>query len=103
MGEIWVYDPEQGKCVLKGAVAPYRGHYIISDTIPGLWHPSDGRTYDSKSTFRSVTKAHGGIEVGNEKQSFRPQMDRVSKADVARAIEKVNAGYRPRIGNENDG
>lgn len=100
MREIYVY--RNGEVVPKGESEPYRGVHVISDTISGLWHPSDGKIYDSKSRFRSVTKAHGGIEVGNEKQRFVPQMDRVSKADVAKAIDMVKQGYRPNVAREGE-
>lgn len=77
----------------RGATAPF----IISDTIDPTWHPADGRKYDSKSRFRRTTKAAGCTEVGNERQTDRRQIDRVSKSDIARAMEMVRQGYRPRI------
>jgi hypothetical protein len=38
-------------------------HNVSQDTIEPTWHPHDGRFYDSKSAFRRVTKAAGGVEV----------------------------------------
>jgi hypothetical protein len=54
------------------------------------WHPCDGKHYDSKSNFRSVTRAHGGTEIGNENPKPRaPEPDRTIKADIARAIAEL--------------
>lgn len=39
---------------------------IITDSMDETWHPCDGKYYTSKSGFRETTKAHGGIEIGNE-------------------------------------
>jgi hypothetical protein len=44
---------------------------VISDYLPDLIHPCTGKRMDSKSEFRKVTKAKGGIEVGNEVQKDR--------------------------------
>jgi len=41
--------------------------YVISDIMPET-EQVDGRFYTSKRAFRAVGKAHGLIEVGNEKQ-----------------------------------
>jgi hypothetical protein len=46
-----------------------RAFHYISDHQDLLWHPHNGRYYDSKSAFRRVTKAAGCEEVGNETQS----------------------------------
>lgn len=43
---------------------------IISDSMEALPHPCDGKIYDSKSTFRKVTKAHGCEETGNDKKYY---------------------------------
>ena len=46
---------------------PVRG--VISDAMKtALRHPITGKLMDSKSAFRSVTRAHGCVEVGNEVQ-----------------------------------
>jgi len=73
---------------------------IIRDTIDTTWHPANGRHYDSKSEFRRVTKAHGCEEVGTERQKDRRVFNQVTKADVARAIEMVQQGYRPNVQSE---
>jgi len=44
--------------------------YVISDSMPPLEHV-DGRFYTSKRQYSAVTRAHGLIEVGNEK--FKPK------------------------------
>ena len=67
------------------------------DTMKPLWHPSNGKTYDSKSEFRSVTKANGGVEIGNEVQKQNLPGSDLSKADVGEAIRQVKAGYKPGV------
>lgn len=66
-----------------------------------MWHPVNGKKYESKSTFRRVTRAAGCEEIGNERQVDRRRYDTVTKADVARAMEMVRQGYRPRVLPEN--
>lgn len=70
---------------------------IISDALPDLVHPVDGKRYDSKSRFRSVTKAHGLVEYGTERQERRvTEFSPVAPA-VKASIERLRAGYRPQI------
>ncbi len=64
----WVY--RGGKLVPKHLAPPKhtgRVRGVISDTMDALIHPCTGKLMDSKSEFRKVTKAKGGVEVGNEK------------------------------------
>jgi hypothetical protein len=75
--------------------------YIISDEMPST-EQVDGRFYTSKSTFRAVGKAHGLVEVGNEKLKPRqrlsqdPAYRRRRKQDLKDAVEKVRAGHYER-------
>lgn len=59
---------------------------VISDTMADTWHPADGKHYDSKSKFRAVTKAHGCVEIGNEK--FAPRKP-VPETPIERYREQV--------------
>ena len=69
---------------------------VISDTIPDMVHPANGKMYDSKSTFRKVTRAYGYEEVGTEKQVDRRQaVHQDFSKDVIEAVRKINEGYRP--------
>lgn len=85
-----------GKLVPKHKAAPLarngvRG--VISDYLPDLIHPQTGLRMDSKSEFRKVTRAKGGVEMGNEKHVDRRHetgMDsNTRKADIARAIAEL--------------
>ena len=67
------------------------------DQIDPLWHPHDGRHYESKSEFRAVTKAAGGEEVGNDVQTDNRKFDRVTKDEVAQAVQMVKQGYKPQV------
>lgn len=84
---------------------------IHLDTMDALEHPLDGQMYDSKSAFRAVTKAHGCIEVGNERVPRVPrisdskELEREVERDVAEAftmaeqmdpVEKANLSARMR-------
>lgn len=65
-------------------------HQIITDSMSDTWHPIDGKHYDSKSAFRRVTKQHGGIEVGNERQGGRKQLNWGNrKRDIAEAWRHI--------------
>jgi hypothetical protein len=70
---------------------------LALDTMDALWHPHDGRKYESKSEFRAVTKAAGGEEVGNDVQTDNRRVDRVTKDEVAQAIQMVKQGYKPQV------
>ncbi len=58
---------------------------IISDTMDGMFHPANGKMYDSKSRFRDETRARGCIEVGNE-----VQVDRVDRSLPSGLREEIN-------------
>ena len=64
--------------------------YVISDSMPPLEHV-DGQFYTSKRQFSAVTRAHGLIEVGNEK--FKPKKRstdlKVTKDQRRQAIRKA--------------
>jgi hypothetical protein len=66
--------------------APYVQSDRLGRGINGLWHPITGQMIDSKSQFRAITKAHGCVEVGNERlqdrKEFRNWEPPVSEADV---------------------
>lgn len=78
---------------------PQRSHLsapgVIRDGLDDLWHPSDGKLYDSKANFRKTTDKFGGIEVGNDIQRDMRYSDTVSSAEVAEAMHMVEQGYRP--------
>lgn len=89
---IWDADTREFIEIEKRRPGP-RGQ-IIEDTMPLTWHPCDGQHYDSKSQFRRVTRAHGGLETGGESQKHveknRPQLSREDrKQDIARAIRRL--------------
>ncbi len=66
---------------------------ISLDTMPAAQHPCDGQHYDSKSAFRRVTKAHGCIELGNDKpDTKKPTVDRAGiRASLEKAKARLNA------------
>ena len=92
--EVYVY--RNGRLVPKHEAEPLAGHtgaYVISDTMDALRHPITGRLMDSKSQFRSVTRAHGCVEVGNERQRDTRRLSEFDKTsrinDIRRAITEL--------------
>lgn len=68
-------------------------HHVIGDEMPPTEHPCDGKVYDSKSTFRKVTRFFGCEEVGNDllsKQQRKP-VDTFPYKEMRQFIkEKIN-------------
>lgn len=65
---------------------------IITDQMPPTEHPFDGGIYTSKSSFRRVTKAGGGIEVGNDPQRLRaPERKEPNRKEIRAALERAKA------------
>lgn len=90
----WVY--RNGKLVPKHLAEPrYSGRVrgVISDTMDAMVHPCTGKLMDSKSEFRKITRAKGGVEVGNEKLVDRrvaPGLDSATRRkDIAIAMEQL--------------
>lgn len=81
--------------------APARSDFpspcVNSDQMDDTWHPHNGQYYDSKSSFRAVTKQSGGEEVGNEVQKDQRKNDLATKDDVAKAYNMVSQGYKPGV------
>lgn len=81
----------------------YPSPMVHRDQMNGLWHPHNGRIYDSKQEFRRVTKASGGEEVGNDYQTSAPKSAPVTRDDVGQAMQKVAQGYKPVLQSETTG
>lgn len=80
-----------GEIVLKYALTGAGVHYVISDHMADTVHPITGKTYDSKSEFRKVTKAHGCTEVGNDSmRDNRWNNEGRAAPDIARAYEQLS-------------
>ena len=74
---------------------------VISDHMDQTWHPCDVKQYDSKSKFRQVTRAHGGIEMGTEKIVPRKKVnnetpDHVVAGQIERAIYEIQNPWAKR-------
>src|SRR5262245_60926099 len=98
MKHVYLYRPghpqaDENGMVLRESIGPPAARqrvHVISDAMAATWHPCDGKTYDSKSRFRAVTRQHGGVEVGNDRPTSRaPERDRTIRADIARAIAEL--------------
>jgi hypothetical protein len=78
--------------------------HFIPDDMPPTLHPCNKKFYTSKAKFRAETRAHGKIEVGNEKEAFwklkptdpRPPMSESVKEayEFHRCLEGKSEGER---------
>jgi hypothetical protein len=98
-----------GKIVEKGGPldvrpAPQRSGLpapmLISDTMEPTQHPCTGEYFSSKAKFRSVTRANGCVEVGNDPARLRtppkPKPDRRAiRQSVEKAFAQYESGVRP--------
>lgn len=90
------YVYRNGQLVDRATAGPRhqgRVNGVISDTMGAMRHPITGKLMDSKSSFRSVTRAHGCVEVGNEVQRDRRRLEGFDSAsrkqDMAHAIAQL--------------
>ena len=66
------------------------GIQIIRDEMDPAVHMADGKHYTSKARYRETTRAHGFIEIGNERQADARRFELPPLgADIARAIEQL--------------
>ncbi len=64
---------------------------VQTDTMPLTEHV-DGKSYDSKSAYRAVTKAKGYIEVGNDPARLRtPERPKENTTRSDNAIRRAIA------------
>lgn len=97
MTYAWMTDPDTGRQVFRRVKVervqrsdlPFP--MVISDEMPETEH-LDGNFYTSKRRFREVTRAHGCIEIGNEKLKPKEKTYPDRKAireTIRRARQKV--------------
>jgi hypothetical protein len=64
--------------------------YLASDTMDPVQHPCTGEYLTSKSAFRSITKAHGCVEVGNDPARLRPKpKPKPDRAAIRKSLKKA--------------
>lgn len=63
---------------------------LIGDEMPPTQHQCNGEILTSKAAFRAITKAHGCVEVGNDKLPPK-QRHRTSCAEVKKTVQKAVA------------
>ena len=92
----WFWDGEK-LVEAQPETRPYV-HNVSQDTMEPLWHPHDGRTYDSKSAFRRVTRAAGGVEVSREDWNkvgeYQYQAAPGMREDMEKAYYAIDAARR---------
>jgi hypothetical protein len=103
--ETTLYEVEPGRWRIARKQSPVARSalprpFVISDTMPPT-EQVDGRFYTSKREFRAVGRAHGLIEVGNEKlkpktrATAAPHVKRTRRDTLRRAVARYRAGERP--------
>lgn len=90
----WKPIPEWRKRITEPA---RRGLYVVPDIKPYV-SPIDGSVVGGRRQHRDHMRAHGVIEVGNEKPT-RPKYKPLPPIadDIRAAAAMLNEGYRPRI------
>ncbi len=72
-----------------------RGLYVVPDIEPFI-SPLDGSVVAGRRQRRDHMRAHGVVEVGNEKlRARKPEPLPPVQHDIKAAIEMVRSGYRP--------
>ena len=72
-----------------------RGLYVVPDISPYV-SPIDGKVVGGRRQHRDHMRAHGVIEVGNERPTpFVPKPLPDVRQDIREAVEMLNSGYRP--------
>lgn len=76
---------------------------VISDQLHDMQSMVDGRVYTSKAALRASYARAGVMEVGNEIDATmklaaeKPARPKVTKGEIAAAVQKVKQGYRPHL------
>lgn len=87
---LYVY--RNGKFIEADECVSQSHHHVIVDSMNATQHPCDGKYYDSKSAFRRVTKAHGCVELGNDKIPRRKasyddlEASKTVRADISKTL-----------------
>src|SRR6185369_2992983 len=68
---------------------------LIRDDIGGVKSMQDGKIYDSRSAYYRSLKEGGTRIVEAGEGPAEPVLDKVTKADVAEAVQMVKQGYKP--------
>jgi hypothetical protein len=93
----WIWDSAAGDFVPRSeyrAKANTGGIQVIPDIKP--YKSVTGEVIGGRKQHRDFLRAHGLVEVGNEKPSAapKPKMPDV-RHDVKAALDMVRGGYRP--------
>ena len=88
----WKPIPEWRKRITEPA---RRGLYVVPDIQPYV-SPLDGSVVGGRRQHRDHMRAHGVVEVGNEKpKPNRPKPLPDVRQDIRESFEMLKAGYRP--------
>lgn len=64
---------------------------IILDSMDAVQSMQTGIWYESKSALRAEYKAHGVVELGNERPS--PPKDKISQVEIADVEQSIATAY----------
>ena len=86
-----VYEEEDGNVILdKREVTADAGYYVMGDIQP-YKSQLTGEMVESRSRHRSLLKAHGCIEVGNETKYLKPKPLTTAPGRKQRLIDVFNS------------
>lgn len=68
---------------------------LIRDDIGGIKSMQDGKIYDSRSALYRSYKEGGTRIIEAGEGPAEPVADKITKAEVAEAVQKVKQGYKP--------
>jgi hypothetical protein len=89
--------------IARKSSAPARSDLPLPYVISDIMEPTeqvDGRFYTSKSQFRAVGRAHGLIEIGNEKSNPKTRasdnraVKEARRNSLRKAVARLKAGER---------
>lgn len=97
----WIVHPDTGELIPKHLYQrppPKRSSLpapmVIRDIEP-YQSMVDGSVIGGRKQHRDHLRAHGMVELGNEKPKPRKVENAITEADIATAYDQLEAGYHP--------
>lgn len=90
----WV-KPHEAPPLRRSARSELAAPMLIKDFDEAVFSHADGRYYTSKKHWRDHLKAHGKVEVGNEKPSPPKAEPVFTEEAIGEAYDQWQAGQRP--------
>lgn len=89
-GQGWV-ERHKAKPLRRPGRSELSGPMVIRDFQEPVFSHADGRTYTSRKHWNDHLKAHGKVEVGNEKPKPKAPESAFTEAEIADAYDQYDA------------